>query len=663
MPDPKLFVFLCFLLIACHCPRNDAAEPGALLGTVDDFSIPTTDDDTITLLGNDDAEFTVICFLGTQCPLARIYGPRLNRMSDEFQKHGVRFIGVNSNIQDSMDDLRAYVRQHGIEFQVAKDYDRTVAVAAQATRTPEVVVVDHVGNVRYRGRIDDQYQPGIARSEATQHDLRNAIEQLLAGENVRLPQTQPVGCLIALPRKGVPHQDQSEITYCDQISRVLQKHCVECHRSGEIGPFALDDYDEIVGWADMMVEVIDEKRMPPWHASPEHGSFANARQMPESDKELIRHWVLSGTPFGDAKDLPKKPEYVTGWRLPKQPDMVFEMHQDGFKVPADGVVEYQYFVVDPEFDEDKWISAAQVIPGNASVVHHCIAFLRPPDGSGFDGFGLLAAYVPGQLSTTLPPGYARRVTAGSRIVFQMHYTPTGTPQTDTTRIGIVFAEPESVTHEVFVVAGIEQEFEIPPNTALHTVRGKVGRFPKNGYLLAIMPHMHLRGRSFQLTGKTSGGSEILLLVPTYDFNWQHSYELTDPLPLRDFSDLEFAATFDNSADNPTNPDPSEFVTWGDQTWQEMAVTFLSVARPVTAESTAQVTRKVARQPPEADIKEADAFARDYVRRFDKNKDGKLTYRELPNSVRMFGWFDHDGDGVISHEEILQESLARMRNPR
>ncbi len=165
-PLRHFFVFLCFLLIACHCPRSDAAEPGSLLGTVDDFSIPTTDDETITLLGNDDAEFTVICFLGTQCPLARIYGPRLNRMSEEFQKQGVRFIGVNSNIQDSMDDLRAYVRQHGIEFQVAKDYDRTVAVAAQATRTPEVVVVDHVGNVRYRGRIDDQYQPGIARNRS-----------------------------------------------------------------------------------------------------------------------------------------------------------------------------------------------------------------------------------------------------------------------------------------------------------------------------------------------------------------------------------------------------------------------------------------------------------------------------------------------------------------
>ncbi len=325
---------------------------------------------------------------------------------------------------------------------------------------------------------------GSLAIEATQHDLRDAIEQLLAGENVRTPQTQPVGCLIALPRKSVPHQDQSEITYCDQISRVLQQHCVECHRSGEIGPFALDDYDEIVGWADMMVEVIDEKRMPPWHASPEHGSFANARQMPESDKELIRHWVLSGTPFGDAKDLPKKPEYVTGWRLPKQPDMVFEMHRDAFQ----GACRRRRRI--PVLCRRSRVRRRQVdrrlrrsFPATRRWFTIASPSLRPPDGSGFDGFGLLAAYVPGQLSTTLPPGYARRVAAGSRIVFQMHYTPTGTPQTDKTRIGIVFAEPESVTHEVFVVAGIEQEFEIPPNTALHTVRGKVGRFPKNGYLI------------------------------------------------------------------------------------------------------------------------------------------------------------------------------------
>ncbi len=663
MPYARRFLFA-FPILVCLCQPCPAAAaeslPGSLLGTVESFSLPTTDERTYTL-HEEDCEFTVICFLGVECPLARVYGPRLSEMSQAFKDRGVRFVGVNSNIQDSMDDLRSYVRDHQIKFPMTKDYDRTVALAAKATRTPEVIVVDRLANIRYRGRIDDQYQPGIARNVATSHELRDALEQLVAGERVQVFRTTAVGCLITLPRKPPTTEDAAKVTYCDQVSRILQKHCVQCHRSGEIGPFVLDDYDEVVGWADMMVEVIDQKRMPPWHASPEHGSFANARNMPESDKEAIRQWVAAGTPFGQAKNLPPKQEYVTGWRLPKDPDAVFEMHKEPFQVPAEGVVEYQYFVVDPKFTEDKWISAAQVIPGNASVVHHCIAFIRPPDGSSFDDFGMLAAYVPGQRSTTLPTGYARRVAAGSRIVFQMHYTPTGRPQTDKTSIGIVFADPQSVTHEVFAVAGIEQEFEIPPNTKQHTVSGKVGWIPEDGELLAIMPHMHLRGRSFRLTGQSSGSEQTLLEVPNYDFNWQHSYELTKPLPFEDFAGLRFEAIFDNSAANPTNPDPEEYVTWGDQTWQEMAVVFLTVAKPRKPPAASPEPIATRWEPGESDKLEAEEFASRYIRRFDKNNDGQLTYRELPTAVRMFSWFDHNRDGVISHAEIRNESLSRIRS--
>ncbi len=657
-------VLITFTLATPLSLLSTAANPGALLGAVADVVLPTTDEQKIALLGDADADFTVICFLGTECPLARVYGPRLSAMADRFRPDGVSFIGVNSNIQDSMDDLRRYVREHKIGFPVAKDYDRTVAVSMNATRTPEVFVVDRTGKVQYRGRIDNQYQPGIARSEATSHELRDALQQLIGGKPVAVPSTQAVGCLIALPKsqhaESQPADASEAITYCNQISRVLQKHCVECHRDGEIGPFVLDDYDEVVGWSDMMVEVIDQQRMPPWHASPKHGSFANARDMPEADKQLIRDWVDAGSPFGEIKNLPPKPVYASGWRLPRPPDCVLEMSQAAFQVPADGVVEYQYFVVDPKFTEDKWISAAQVIPGNAAVVHHCIVFIRPPDGSSFSDFGMLSAYVPGQRSTTLPQGYARRVAAGSRIVFQMHYTPNGQPQQDITKIGLVFADKDAVTHEVVVVAGIEQEFEIPPN-AKQTVSGRFGNYPTDGLLLAIAPHMHLRGESFRMTAETSEGSETLLDVPTYDFNWQHSYELSEPMPLSD-AKLRFEATFDNSAANPTNPDPSEYVTWGDQTWQEMAVVFLSVAKPLSAKPAEPEMTADERHKLEADNQqEAQRFAQQYIKRFDRNGDGQLSFRELPTSVRISTRFDHDNDGVITTAEIEAESLYRLES--
>lgn len=670
LPTPPLPHSLSLLLALAVSMANVAVgvEPASIEpGRFADFSLPSTADHPVSFSRDPTVRFHVICFLGTECPLARIYGPRLEAMATEYSDRGVRFIGINSNVQDSMDELKAYVRHHGISFPVAKDYDRQVALAAGATRTPEVFVVDRAGAIRYQGRIDDQYQPGLSRGEAKVHDLRDAIEQLLAGQTVTRPRTQAVGCLISLPRQASP---ASDITFCDQVIRILQTHCIECHRAGEIGPFALEDYDEVVGWADMALEVIDQGRMPPWHADPAYGSFANAREMPEQDKQTLARWVDAGMPYGDAKQLPPKPEYVKGWRLPDKPDIVLEMSDKPFHVPAEGTVEYQYYVVDPGFSEDKWVTAAQVIPGNRAVVHHCIAFTRPPDGTDFRDIGMLAAYVPGQVSGDLPKGYAQRVAAGSLIVFQMHYTPIGKPVEDITRIGLVLADPSEVSHEVFALGGIQQDFEVPPGAANYQVEGDIGWFPKNGELLSIMPHMHLRGKSYEFRVRSSGHQQTLLHVPAYDFNWQHIYQLTSPLPLREIDKLEFSAIFDNSADNPTNPDPTQFVTWGDQTWQEMAVTFISVARPrePAAEDESQPS-EAERQQTRAEERrwdrQAEQFADRYIQRFDANGDQFLTSSELPDSVRMFSFwnFDHDRDARLSREEIQAEAAWRFRHAR
>lgn len=650
---------------------GDAGSQG-LVDRVHNFSLPTVGDQTLSRSNDPSVQLEVICFLGTECPLARVYGPRLQRMSGEYADRGVRFIGINSNVQDSMDELKDYAAQHGITFPMAKDYDRQVAMQCGATRTPEVLVVDRSGAIRYQGRIDDQYQPGIARSEATHHDLRNAIDQLLAGEKVSQPRTQAVGCLIALPRSPMKTlAAQPKVTFCDQVIRVLQKHCVECHREGEIGPFALEDYDEVVGWADMSLEVIDEGRMPPWHASPDHGSFANARHMSQEEKETLRRWVDMGMPYGDAKSLPPQPTYVEGWRLPRTPDAVFEMGNEPFPVPAEGTVEYQYFVVNPQFTEDKWIRAAQVVPGDSSVVHHCIVFVRPPDGSDFQDIGFLTAYVPGQKQGELPTGYAQRVPAGSRLVFQMHYTPNGRPAEDKTRLGLVFTDRENVTHQVMVLGGLDQDFEIPPHAERYDVNGQIDGFPENGFLLSITPHMHLRGKSFEFRLESADDVTKLLDVPAYDFNWQHNYELTSPLPLRQIEKLSFTATFDNSDSNPTNPNPNEYVTWGDQTWQEMAVTFISVAKPLDAKPTADSKRRQQAMKRQREAQraswfaEASAFADQYIARFDANGDQSLTSHELPDSVRMFSFrrFDLNSDGRLTHDEILEKAYERLQRSK
>ena len=524
-----------------------------------------------------DYKLQVLCFLGSECPLARLYGPRLKALSEDFQGHDVSFVGINSNPQDSLADVESYVKDFEIPFPILKDHDQIVLNALDAKRTPEVVVLDSAGTEIYRGRIDDQYQPGVSRLQPTRQDLRVAIEEYIENKSITTPRTEAVGCLIARPRIS---KADSSITFCKQIVRLLKQHCTECHRPGEIGPFSLTEYDEVIGWADMMQETIAQRRMPPWNANPEHGHFVNARMMPNADRELIHQWVTEGTPFGDASDLPPLESGSDAQSTESHFDLEIPMRSEPYNVAAEGTIEYQYFVVDPKFDEDRWVQMAELTPSNRSVVHHGIVFIRPPDGIEISGIGWLTAYVPGQVRVPSPAHRARRIPAGSKLVFQMHYTPNGKPQQDQSVLRLTFADPSEITEEHISLISLNQELEIPAGETDVPVHGRTPYLPPDGMLLALSPHMHLRGKSMRVEATTQTDSNILLDVPKYDFNWQHTYILRDPIELKSLKELTFHAKFDNSKDNPFNPDPTAFVTWGDQTWEEMAIVFYEVAVPL-----------------------------------------------------------------------------------
>ena len=627
------------------------------------FELPSSDEKLVSLSTDDETKLSVVCFLGTECPLAKLYGPRLQRISERFRQSGVEVIGVNSNVQDSMNEIRSFANHHGIRFPMVKDHQNHVAETYGATRTSEVFIIDQFGKIRYQGRIDNQYQPGLTRSEPTRQDLVLAIEELLAGKSVSVPKTEPVGCLIGRVNSS---EVSTELTYAKEISRILQSHCVECHREGEIGPFALTEYEEVVGWGEMMLEVIDEKRMPPWHANPAHGEFMNAREMPRADIATLREWVNGGMPFGNSDDLPAAREIVQGWQLPREPDVVFDMHSRPFRVPAEGTVEYQYFVVDPQFEEDQWVLAGEVVPGNRSVVHHCIVFIRPPDGSDFRRGFWLAGYVPGQQPVDLPEGYAVKIPAGSKLVFQMHYTPTGVVEEDMTRLGLVLAEDAEVTHEVFSVVGIDRDFEIPPQVADYDVKGNVAWFPPDGELIGIAPHMHVRGKSFTVNVIQEGDSETILDVPNYDFNWQHFYQYQNSLDLSKIDEIRFVSKFDNSEENPVNPDPTQHVTWGDQTWEEMALAFFTVAQRRDSQARNSQAQPKNETPMSASAvtsssEKVEKFVKSFFDRFDSNKDGEVNRSELPIAIERFGYrkLDLNRDGTLNREEIHELAKRQL----
>ena len=659
----SLLTVMVALAIACLAGGSEmpaaeilAAAPNA----AEAFPFEALDGSTIEF--ETSARCHVIAFLGAGCPVARQYGGRLETIAADYADRGVRVIGVDANRQDSAEEFSAMARETGVTFPLVMDPRQRIARALGATRTGGVVVVDGLGGVVYAGRVDDQFVPGVARAAATTHELTAALDDLLAGRPVAVPRTEPVGCLITFDRDSDLAADAAP-TFHRNIVPLLQTHCLECHRAGEIGPFDVTTLDEVRGWAAMMLETMEQQRMPPWHAAPEHGSFKNARQFPAKATALFKTWLEAGMPAGDPATSPPAPALVDGWRLPRAPDAIVPLGRRPYRVPASGTVDYQYFVADPHFEDETWVSAAQCVPGAPSVVHHGIVFVRPENLSDFRGMSFVTAYVPGQRATAFPPGHARRIPARSKFVFQMHYTPDGRERDDLTSVGVVTMPREEVTHEVVTLAAVDQDFEIPPHAANHEVRSELKGFSKGSTLLAVSPHMHLRGKAFEVRARRGSETETLLVVPHYDFNWQHTYEFSEPLPLDGVDALEIVARFDNSAANPTNPDPAETVMWGEQTWEEMALAFFEVAKPLVAaeEAAAQeAAPAVAATGAEPEDSVAAARADSFLARFDADRDGVVVRTEASRIVRdySFSILDADGDGRITRDEALRAMRGR-----
>ena len=329
-----------------------------------------------------DRKVVVLAFLGTECPLAEAYAPRLAELARDFGKRGVAFFGVDANEQDGPVAIGRFAERHGLPFPMLKDVGNGLADRVGAERTPEVFVLDASRAVVYRGRIDDQYAIGIHRPSSTRHDLVDALDAVLAGRPVATPRTDAVGCKIGRVTKPA---EGGAVTYAKQVARILQSHCVTCHRPGEIAPFSLTDYRQAAGWSSMIEEVVDEGRMPPWHASPEHGKFANDARLSVQEKKAIRDWVAAGSPEGDPADLPRPPQFVEGWQIPR-PDVVLEMPRE-IEIPAEGSMPYELVEIDPKITHDVWVRASQVRPGNKAVVHHAVVYVLPPGVEKIDEAG------------------------------------------------------------------------------------------------------------------------------------------------------------------------------------------------------------------------------------------------------------------------------------
>jgi peroxiredoxin len=571
----RLVLALAVVCSVANAARADDDE-SSIGARIEDFTLRDGHGREHRLADYQGASLVVVAFLGVECPLANLYAPRLVELAKRYEPQKVQFLAINSNRQDSHSDLLAYVRAHGIGFPVLKDPGNVIADRFAAQRTPEVFVLDRDRAIRYRGRIDDQYSVGIQRAKATRHDLAAALDELLAGREVTNPVTTAPGCFIGRQTIGNPQTDGNggAPTWSKEISRIFQRRCQECHRPGQLAPFPLLGYDDVIGWAETIREVVSQDRMPPWNANPAHGRFANDLRLTDEEKRQVIAWIDNGAAEGNSAELPPPREFVSGWRIPP-PDQVVYMSNTSFRVPAEGVVDYQWFYVDPGFKQDRWVQAVEARPGCRGVVHHITVYYKPPGGQWDmrhnSRINLLGGFNPGGEPLVLPEGMAILLPAGTQLAFEMHYTPNGQPQADRSYLGLCFADPAAIRKQVHAYMPADTQLVIPPGEGDY--RSEVSyRFAEPMDLLLMRPHMHLRGKSFRyIAHYPNGTSEILLDVPRFDFNWQHSYVLSEPKRMPAGTKLEMTAHFDNSPENPFNPDPTATVRWGDQSWDEMMI--------------------------------------------------------------------------------------------
>ncbi len=367
-------------------------------------------------------------------------------------------------------------------------------------------------------------------------------------------------------------------TFHKDIEPILERRCQSCHRAGEAAPMPLLTYEQTRPWAKAIRASVITGKMPPWQPDPHYGKFSNDLSLAPGEKEKLIAWVDGGAVEGNEADAPKPAAFTEGWRIPK-PDAVFEMPED-FDVPAKGVIDYQYIPVATHFTEDKWVQMAEVRPGDRTLVHHAIVVVDT--GTGVNNQEYLAGYAPGSEPQMWKPGEARLIKAGSTLVFQMHYATNGKPGQDRTRIGLVFAK-KPVTQRIVAMQVMDPGLTIPAGNPNYRVEASLV-MKENVKLAGMRAHMHLRGKAFQFRAVyPNGETEILLDIPKYDFNWQPYYYLETPKLLPAGTRIECTAYFDNSANNPFNPDPAAVVRWGPQTWDEMMIGWLDIAVPVARE--------------------------------------------------------------------------------
>ncbi|MGY8770554.1 MAG: redoxin domain-containing protein [Pirellulales bacterium] len=522
-------------------------------------------------------------FLSTSCPLAKRYTQRLNRLQKTFAEKGVAVVGIFSNSEDDRAEVIAHAKNMQFEFPVVKDTDGYLAKRLGGKMTPQTVLVDDTGVIRYRGAIDDnRYENRVKETYLT-----DALDSLCANKEIATTETKCLGCTIHLETA----EEVGQVTYTQHVARILQDNCQTCHRPNQVAPFSITNYEEAKTWATEINAYAQTKLMPPWKAAANFGEFQHERRLNDEQLALLDRWVKEGKPEGPKADLPPSPKFSNQWAL-GTPDAILEMPEE-YVIGAEGEDDYRHFIVPTNFDRDMYITACDVIPGNRQTVHHVIAYVdttgkaRELDaadpgpgytrfgGTGFKATSSLGGWTPGGMPAKTPAGTGRWLPKGADVVLQVHYYRTGKEERDQTKIGLYFSDaPDSKKIDSGIAINLllklepnQKRIEVP---ATWNIREPV-------YAISISPHMHLLGTEMKIEATLPDGTvKPLIWIKQWDFNWQGAYHFKEPIFLPAGTNVNVVAYYDNTTENPHQPnDPPKLIRWGPKTTDEMCIAFIA----------------------------------------------------------------------------------------
>lgn len=530
----------------------------------------------------------VVVFTSITCPAAVKYAAHRAQIHREYGPKGVRIIAVNANFNETDAAIKTHLRDYPAPYPTLRDPQATFADLLGATHTPQAFLFDEHGRLRYRGEIDNGW--GVPEN-TTSRGLYDALDALLANREIARTDVPAFGCEIRRSPR-ISDAAPGSPTFYRHIAPFLQNRCQDCHRPGGIGRVPFFDHLEVVAWANQMRDSIQSRTMPPYQAKPGYGDFKGSRWLSDEEIHTFIRWIEAGMPEGDPDHAPPPRTFPDTWAL-GQPDLILEPDAP-YPLDAQGSDEYRCFVFHTGLDQHRYVSAIEVLPGAREVVHHVSVYIDisgkarllqdnapNPGYPSFGGIGVpiyesLGGWAPGNTPFVLPDGVGRHLPAGSDIVMQVHYHKIGRAVEDRSRLGIYFAK-KPVAQRLYEESVNSRLLFIPPNVKRHKVTGSL-TINRDMHLLGILPHMHLLGTDMKVTATYPDGSVLpLVYVEPWDFNWQETYLYKTPIALPRGTRITLEAHYDNTADNPRNPNkPPKFVRWGETSTDEMCIAFLYV---------------------------------------------------------------------------------------